>query len=211
MNEALRQLLAISSDPLIENVENSNKWPQEVIGIDEKLRELLQFKNGFFAFESSLHVFPIGDSQDVMTLERWNDCATWKTEYGFLISGNLCFFAQDAFGNQFGIDRKGVYLFHSETGELEPMADSIEGWSEKILEDWRGFTGYGLAHEWQVKNRPLQEGERLIPKMPFVVGGKYEVDNLYAGSILDAMRFRGSLAQQIAHLPDGTKIRIKVV
>jgi hypothetical protein len=48
----------------------------------------------------------------------------------------------------------------------------------------------------------------LIPKIPFVLGGKYEVDNLYAGNIVDAMRFRASLARQISAIPDGTAITI---
>jgi len=52
---------------------------------------------------------------------------------------------------------------------------------------------------------------RTLTKVPFVVGGKYELDNLYAGNILEAMRFRASLARQIAEVPDGTPINLKVV
>ncbi len=89
--------------------------------------------------------------------------------------------------------------------------DSLAEWAELLLSDWRGFTGFELAHEWQVANRPLAAGERLIPKIPFVIGGKYEVAILYAGQNVAAMRFRGDFARQIAQLPEGTRISLKVV
>jgi hypothetical protein len=123
----------------------------------------------------------------------------------------MLFFAQDVFGNQFGINNNEVSIFYSESAEIEPLAKTLAEWGEVILDDWRGLSGYDLAHEWQIKNHPLCEGERLLPKVPFVIGGKYETDNLYSGQVDAAMRFRGNLARQIASVPDGTPINFKIV
>jgi hypothetical protein len=122
----------------------------------------------------------------------------------------VLFFAQDAFGNQFGISNQSVVLFYSEFAECEPLAGDLDDWGEALMGDWRGFSGFELAHEWQIHNRPLAEGERLIPKVPFVIGGKYEISNFYAGRVVEAMRFRGSLARQLSTIPDGTLIKLKI-
>jgi len=56
----------------------------------------------------------------------------------------------------------------------------------------------------------MKHGHRLSPKIPFVMGGDYEVDFLYSIESVKAMRFRGSVAIQIRELPDGSKVRVIV-
>jgi hypothetical protein len=72
-------------------------------------------------------------------------------------------------------------------------------------------TGYWLAHEWQVRHGRLPLTQRLFPKTPFVAGGAYAIDNLYAGEVVEGMRFRGYFANQIRDLPDGARIRLRVM
>jgi len=79
------------------------------------------------------------------------------------------------------------------------------------LRDYELHTGQRLAHAWQSQNRPLKPGERLVPKMPFVTGGEYAIQNLAAIEASRGMRFRGDLAVQIRDLPDGAQIRYSVV
>ena len=50
-----------------------------------------------------------------------------------------------------------------------------------------------------------------MPKMPFVTGGEYAIQNLAAIEASRGMRFRGDLAVQIRDLPDGAQIRYSVV
>lgn len=57
----------------------------------------------------------------------------------------------------------------------------------------------------------LVEGQRLVPKLPFVAGGEFEVDNLYAADAVEGMRARGNLAVQIRDLPDGAQISYRIV
>ena len=75
-----------------------------------------------------------------------------------------------------------------------------------ILSDYSYRTGHPLAHDWQIRHGPLPAGQRLAPKVPFVVGGKFLVENLYATSDVEGMRFRGSVARQIREVPDGAQV-----
>jgi hypothetical protein len=208
---ALEQLIAISSQPLGHSWNEADESAVKQFGKRGKeLLALLRRKNGFFSFESSLHLLPLGATSEGLNIAYWNADDTWKSEYGDLLPVPALFFALDAFGNNFCIIDNEIAVFYSESAEVEPVANSIEQWADALIADWKGWSGYELSHEWQIANEPLKLGERLIPKIPFVLGGKYEVANLYNGDICAAMRFRGSIARQISGMPDGTNITLRV-
>lgn len=79
------------------------------------------------------------------------------------------------------------------------------------MADYSFETGYETAHQWQQQNGPLPDGRRLLPKTPFIMGGKYEVENLFALDAVKGMRYRADIWKQIRDLPDGTPIQLKVV
>lgn len=174
-----------------------------------ELWALLQKRNGFFAFESALHVFPAG-STGFRSIERWNAPDLWRDHYQGLDAGCL-FFAEDLFGGQFAIKDELVYAFDPETGALEVLASSIDAWAEAVLSDSEVLTGQPLAHTWQEMNGPIVAGERLLPAIPFVLGGEFSPANLRAIEAVKGMRFRGDLAVQIRDLPDGAQIDLKVI
>ena len=111
----------------------------------------------------------------------------------------MYFFAEDVFGGQFCIKDNKVHYFDTETAALEEMSDSLEGWAKLILSEYNLWTGYSLAHEWQKRNGALKSGYRLLPKIPFVCGGKYEHVNLVEMEIVSAMKFRADLANYVAY------------
>jgi len=129
------QLIEISSDPIARNqpelLDDSR--------LKKELKGLLSKKNGFYTFESSLHVFPSGGTTHV-TLERWNSADLWRADYGDLANG-LFFFAEDAFGGQFAISDDGIYSFDPETGKRDRIAPDVEGWVDCILVDFNYLTG----------------------------------------------------------------------
>jgi hypothetical protein len=171
---------------------------------------MLQNKNGFYAFESALHVFPAGCKSITLDIEEWNSSTSWRREYGDSLQGNI-FFAEDIFGVQFALCSSGVRKFDPETGEFDDFASDIETWAAMILEDYNYETGYQLAHDWQSQNGSLPMGKRLLPKIPFVLGGAYEIGNLYAADALKGMLFRADIWRQIRDLPDGNQVRLKVI
>ncbi len=178
MSAPLDQLLQLSSRPLIEAPIADGLPLLEPFGaLGAELYELLSRRNGFYAFESALHVLPSGQADDVLDLATWNSESTWRREFGDLAKGCL-FFAEDAFGFQFCLARGQVCTFDSETGQVTPMARSMEEWFAQLLFEFRYLVGQPVAHEWQVANGPLAPGHRLAPSTPFVLGG--DIENLYA-------------------------------
>ena len=197
---------ALAGQPPVINLPGFNSFGT----LAQELLHLLEVKNGFYAFESALHIFPAAHFDGPMTLSRWNAHGIWKYEYQGIADARL-FFAEEGFGNQFCIFRDQIWFFDAETGDMDFSADNLDAWAKKILTNYNIQTGYPLVHEWQKRNGPLQAGHRLMPKMPFVLGGKYELENLYSLKAISAMRTRGNLANQIKSLPDGTKIKIRVI
>ncbi|RWL48169.1 MAG: SMI1/KNR4 family protein [Mesorhizobium sp.] len=174
------------------------------------LVKLLASKNGFYAFEAALHVFPSESKGNEIGLEDWNSKEGWVKDFEGMAS-NLFFFAEDIFGSQFCISGNGISVFDPETGNCELLCQNIESWAEIILEDFRVLTGFPLAHSWQRMHGKIRPGTRLIPKVPFVAGGEFAVENLFAIDSVAGMKQRANLAKQIRLLPDGAKIQFKIV
>ncbi|HEY5924118.1 MAG TPA: hypothetical protein VIV11_20700 [Kofleriaceae bacterium] len=174
----------------------------------DELLALLGRRNGFYAFAGALHVFPAGGA--VMDVDRWNDPSLWRGGYEHLIPAHCLCFAEDAFGHPFMLTADGVERCDPETAERELVASSIEDWAQRLVDEHRVMTGWPLAQAWQEQYGVLQPGVRLVPKLPFVVGGGFTVDNLYAANAVEAMRFRADLAWQISQLPDGTELTFEI-
>lgn len=171
-----------------------------------ELFRMLELKNGFYSFQRALHVFPLkSDTAGTMTLEEWNYASLWRNAYQGLTEG-LLFFAQDILGNQFCFLRQKaeVLRFPAETAELVPVADSLENWADLLLADFSTQTGWELAIDWQARHGPLQEGQRLQPKTPLILGGELSLENLQTCDAVKAMQFNGGLATQTKTLPKST-------
>jgi hypothetical protein len=183
----------------------------DVAGLLSDLGELLGRKNGFFAFESALHVLPSGPVSDgTMSVQLWNDPDLWRSSYGGMADG-LFFFAEDIFGGQFAYGSDGIVSFDPETGEVERFAADLEVWADRVMADYQLLTGFPVAHSWQAVHGQLAQGLRLVPKKPFVLGGEFVPENLYALDAAKGMRFRGGLATQIRDLPEGASVSFKIV
>lgn len=205
---SLEKLVSIASSPISQS--------PAVVDLDVsgrlggQIRSLLRLRNGFYAFESALHVFPACRSGRHMTVRQWNSPDLWLAEYADLAEGAF-FFAEDAFGNQFCIHDGRVCSFDAETGELSELADDVELWAGRVLEERNILTGYPLLHEWQKRNGAMPVGRRLMPKIPFVLGGDYSLTNLYSLGAISAMKSRGNLARQLKDFPDGTRVEFRVI
>jgi len=147
---------------------------------------------------------------DIYSVLEWNDPRLWKSSYRNNETLKALFFAEDAFGCQFGFFEDQICFFDPETGEFDFLCKSFDDWCELIVSNYRLHTGYELMHEWQSENGSIEPGFRLCPKLLFVLGGQYEVDNLYPIPALDGMLMRADIANQIRDLPNGTKLRISI-
>jgi hypothetical protein len=174
------------------------------------LIELLRCKNGFYAFEGALHVLPSSSTAREYGLMKWNASDLWRADYQGL-ADRCFFFAEDVFGTQFCLHNDCVMSFDPETGEKEFIASDVDEWASRILDGYDLLTGHRMAHEWQIRHGVIPIGERLIPKVPFVLGGAFAVDNLFPLEAAKSMRSRANLAVQIKTLPDGSEIEFELV
>ncbi len=211
MGPKLKKLISIASPELCHELPRLTQGLIALAGESgRELMEALHQKNGFYAFESALHFLPAGCQASCIDLETWNRDDSWRKGYAEAAHGYL-FFAEDIFGVQFALSKKGIRKFDPETGEAEAFASTIDKWAARILEDYEYETGYALAKEWQEQYGPLPSGQRLLPKTPFVLGGEYKVKNLYAADALKGMEFRADMWRQIRDLPDGAEVRLRIV
>lgn len=211
MNSNLQRLLAVAGDRLSDDTVRLDPNAARLAGaLAEELLELLWARNGFYAFESALHVFPATTSKEVIGLDRWNSLQGWRSDYGDLSQGCL-FFAEDLVGGQFCVVDGAFYKFDPETGDRQLIGHSIAEWASVILKDDESQTLWPLGHKWQEKHGPLPTGKRLGPKTPFVLGGHYAPDNLYLVEPEKLMRFYANLARQIHDLPEGARVELKVI
>ena len=207
---SVEKLIPIGSEPLAPPAAEFMPTFLDTYAVGPDLFEMLQAKNGFYAFESALHVFPL-TSDPATGLEAWNADSLWRKEYGSLADG-LLFFAEDILQDQFCLSagHQGIFRFHAETGQTSFLANSLENWADHVLNNYQVEKGWPLAHGWQAKNGPLPRGQRLMPKTPFFLGGEYALENLWAGNALEGMRFKGDLAMQTRDLPQGAKVRLNI-
>ncbi|MGN8141417.1 SMI1/KNR4 family protein [Pseudomonas sp. 22105] len=206
----LDKLLSIASSSLSEREPEITEPVRNMAGIlAEEILVVLRRRNGFYAFEGALHVFPSESSQNETGLSDWNHTDLWRSGYKGLADSGV-FFAEDIFGGQFCIKDDKIYIFDPETGSLEYLAADIESWAQMVLNDYEVLTGYPLAHQWQKRNGPIAAGMRLLPKVPFVMGGEFSLDNLYVVNALEGMRLRADIADKIKSLPNGTQVKFSL-
>jgi hypothetical protein len=126
MGKSLEKLLSIATDALVRPVPGiSPKMSMPNAARWKELAALLRRRNGFYAFESALHVFPLLSAGDACGLEVWNAVDTWIDCYDDLASGCF-FFAEDVFGNQFCVKGRDICSFDAETGAATPLASRLE-------------------------------------------------------------------------------------
>jgi hypothetical protein len=212
---SVEKLLSIATAPIVSSGAVKEPASDEWLKNEslKKLFEMLSKKNGFYAFEGALHVLPSIDSakqENIIGLHAWNESSLWRDWYQGITDG-LFFFAEDVFGGQFALRGNEVVSFDPETAEIELLAPSFEDWTGELLVNYEQLTGYTVANAWQQLNGSIPMGMRLLPKTPFILGGSYEVSNLYAIDSIKGMRYRGELWEQLRDLPDGTPVKLSVL
>lgn len=164
--------------------------------------------NGGFFFGQSLQLYSLTQEEAFRNILNVN--SVLQTEFNFLFDG-LFSFAQDIFGNQFAfnIDNGHIVLFNIETGTKEILAKGFKEWLNILVEDLEYYTGMSYEKEWK-QNYSITLNERLQPKIPFVIGGNFSIDNFYANSYPAYLLYNADISKQVFHLKDGEKVQLKI-
>ncbi len=183
--------------------------PAEVSPVLNALASFYAGSNGGAYWNGALVLRPLvrvdGAPLDVIA---WNENGLWRQRYDRLDEG-VFFFGEDAFGVQYGLKDGKVLQLDPETGDLQVVGRGLEEWCLLILSDPDVQTGAPALREWEQRNRRLAVGERLLPKVPFVLGGKFSWENLVAAADADVMRIGASVADAIRNTPDGEQVILR--
>jgi hypothetical protein len=187
---------ALSSPP-------NNVFPETLA----PLHFLLAHKNGFFAYDDALLFRPLSSVTQPLGIIQWNEHALWRYAYHRL-RDNIIFFAEDIFGVQIGLTNSIVHSFDPESGDLQAIG-TLDEWLHAVVAEPEINTGYPLSRAWREQNGPIGLGFRLLPKIPFILGGRYELSNLRESSDLEGMLFRSTLANQLGGVEDGRQVILR--
>jgi hypothetical protein len=171
------------------------------------LADLLREHDGLVAFDGGLRCFGLSATR-LPSIAIWNRAEGWRAAYRDLTTG-LLFFAEDVFGNQFAFEDGRIVRFLAETADREFVADTLDEWLAAVESDPDGQLSLWLMRDWRSQSDGPAFDEHLCPKIPFALGGGYETSNLYCLDRDKSMVFKGDLAWQTRHVPDGAKVRLK--
>lgn len=118
-------------------------------------------------------------------------------------------FATDAFGDLWVFSSNGGVL-RVNTEVFEPVHSYADrsAWAEEILTDGENETGAEVLARWEAENGRLPAMHRLMPKIPIVLGGGYDLDNLFATPITEMLAARQEMAIQLRDMPDRVNVWI---
>ncbi len=162
--------------------------PQSTIDRYPDLISLLQRRNGFLVYGSTIEVFPLSRAAAGPDQISWNHPNFWRAQYPELDQARAHVFGQDAFARQYAIDSVGrVHVLDLETSELELYGATLDEWAWRIDRERRECPYGRLAGEWVRVNGALRGGERLAARIPFALGGERTVENVEALDVYEAL------------------------
>jgi hypothetical protein len=101
--------------------------------------------------------------------------------------------------------REGKVLrLSAETGEIVPLADSLGEFFKRVELDIENFLNVGLRHQ-------MEPGQLLHAYPPFCFEESGSGASLKPLPAAEVILFHADLAQRLRDLPDGTKVRFKLV
>ena len=168
------------------------------------LVRIINDTNGFILHDGALHVRGASITPEWHSLRvALQGPTAFHTLYESVHATDIPF-AQDQVGDQFVLRDGRVLRLSSETGDIEPLADSLGEFFRRVAANIKGFLNAGLEHT-------MQPGQLLLAFPPFVFqesGAGASLKPVRAGEVI---RFHADLARQIRDVPDGGQIEIKVV
>jgi len=122
--------------------------------------------------------------------------------------------AENEFGNLVLKDAENrFWRLCPEDVYCEVIANSIEEYNDLIkddefLADW--FMTAMVEEETEMLGA-LEEGRKYCLAVPGVLDGEYSGKNIRTAPLIEIIRFSGELGKQIGGLPDGAKVKLKVM
>ncbi len=174
------------------------------------VRGLLEQINGFIQFGGGLHV------RGVCEVPAWHSlAAVWVGKHALhahypAVTEHDIPFGQDALGDQFLLRDGIVYRLASETGAIESLDCDFFAFLEAVQADPVEYLSLQPLIQFYNEGGELKPGQLLSVYPPFCTTESASGVSLRAVPVFERLRFLADLAAQIAHLPQGQRVKIKV-
>ena len=137
-----------------------------------------------------------------------------RTAWGWCGVDPVAIVGENDFGNLILKDAQGQYwrlcpeeLDCRVVARDRPALDELSK-DQEFLADWH-MRALGDIASQQLDVLP--EGRVYCLKIPGVLGGEYGGDNLATIALEELVSFSGEIARHVKNLPDGAKVRLKIV
>jgi hypothetical protein len=176
-------------------------------GILNEIANILGQSNGFALWGGAFIFLPSGSADDVPTIEEFNGHA-WKGIYQDDVRRTV-FFAMDVFGFPFGVLDNNIVWMNPETGELHRITKSVRRFLEMVNTEPEHMIGFQAHVDWFDRGQTYEIGQRLAPKVPFVLGGGKSIADFYATDIIERADFNAFIYAKTKNMPDRTRIKFE--
>ena len=185
--------------------------PEILDRLPEDYRRLLNQINGFVMFDGGLHV------RGAVLTPEWHSLR--KVWLGDLALHNLyptlketdVPFAQDCLGDQFILRDDVVYRLSADSGDLECLKMGFDTFLGKAQENPVEFLSLQPLLQFMAEGGKLKLGQLLNAYPPFCMKQSVEGVSLRAVPMFEQISFSADFAKQIAGLPEGAEVTIKVI
>lgn len=154
---------------------------------------LLQRWNGCYALGGALHLFGACEVPPNQSLDAWNRADGWRQGFGPILEG-VWFFAENAFGDQFGYRHKKVVRLRVFEGRLEPIAASFSEWLGLVVTEPARFLATELFEQCVRAHGPLPFGGHFAPPPTWHPSIPLRVDEISVLPARDNMELRAVAA-----------------
>ena len=160
-------------------------------------RSFLARWNGCYALGGALHLFGARTDPPNQSLDAWNRNDGWRQCFGPLIDG-VTFFAESAFGDQFGYRDGKVVRFKALEARVERIAPDFSGWLEQVFIEPARFVSLDLFHECVQRHGPLPFGGHFGVLPMWVPGRPLRASDTEVLPSRDNMELRAAAAMRIS-------------
>jgi hypothetical protein len=168
---------------------------------------LLRRYNGFFALEGLLHVFGACAAPPNHSLRAWNAPDGWRAAWGLSTEG-LTFFAEDAFGDQFGYRGGKIVRFRASIGRIEAMQATLEEWIEAVTLEPDYTLNQRVFRECVRAHGPLARGGHFVSNAPRVEGQPLDPATVTVVPSRDSLEMMAASASRVVRRSTSGSMRI---
>ncbi len=178
-------------------------------GVTAKLSSLLHQVNGFIEFGGGLHVRGACLEPEWHSLRAaWHGQHAFAKLYGSVRAEDIPF-GQDCVGDQFLLREGVVWRLEAETGDMESFACGLNEFLSRAQRDPVGYLSLAPLQNFHESVGELLPGRLIHAVPPFCVkgDGPPSLRDVEAGELI---LWHAEFAAQIADLPDGAQISLKI-